>query len=116
MLGMLAQAGTGGAKPPEGNGYKLWRTNPDPPSPASVGHVDFEDGQGGSPNTMHLNPEGGGASTDWEQLPDGQYYKVGGDGKRSFCFYYHPPPALVEYTYQFKWLQKPSSSGDVLPP
>jgi hypothetical protein len=109
-LTLASRAGTGGANPPPGDGRKVVKT--DPPPEESVAHADFKDANGSTPATMHVNPEGGGSSTDWDQAADGQYYLRGGSGVRSFCFYNHPPPAIGPYTtYEYKLHQEPVSSG-----
>jgi hypothetical protein len=115
-LALLAQGGTGGIAPPEGNGSKMRRTNPGPAE--NVAAIDFtgKDGPGESAE-LHLNPEAGGASSDWDRAPtppgDGQYRKRDSDGIRSICFHSNETGPV---TYDFKLLEVTVSSGEINPP
>jgi len=109
---MFAYGGSDGVTPQAGNGRKFVRT--DPPPETNVAHGDFANGGGPSgEDTLHLNPEGGGGSSDWDKASDGQYYKRGGNGALSICF--HSPPSAPD-TYEYKMNQEYSSGGDVCPP
>ena len=100
----LAIAGENGISPTDGN-YKFVRTSPPPETSVAAG--DFGTSGSGS-KTCHVNPEVGDSS-DWTKDPvDGNYYRDGGTGVRSFCIHADPEGG---YTYQEKMNGSVTSSG-----
>jgi len=95
-----AFAGAGGCEPGAGT-YTFHKTSPPPPGDVGTGKFD---GNGG------CDVNTGGTSEQWEQGADGQYRKVGGDGKRSFCIHDGDP-----IPYEWKLDGEVISGGDLQP-